>query len=75
MQSLGFGGGFLMTIYEKNTKKAYVLDARYSAPLAAHEHMYDDKPSNASKTGKLNLQEKRNIKPHFPFRKVTASSF
>ena len=53
MHSLGFGGGFLMTIYERNTKSSYVLDARYSAPLAAHGNMYANKPKNASKTGDL----------------------
>ncbi|XP_033222463.1 scoloptoxin SSD14-like isoform X3 [Belonocnema kinseyi] len=55
MHSLGFGGGFLMTIYERNTEKAYFLDARYSAPGAAHERMYDYKPENASKTGGLSV--------------------
>ncbi|XP_051160453.1 scoloptoxin SSD14-like isoform X2 [Leptopilina boulardi] len=55
MHSLGFGGGFFMTIYERKSKKAFVLDARYSAPLAAHKYMFHDKPNNASKTGALSV--------------------
>lgn len=53
MQSLGFGGGFMMTIYQRSTRQAFVLNARDLAPLAANSTMYNDKPANASLYGKL----------------------
>lgn len=53
MQSLGFGGGFLMTIYERSTSQAFVLNARDRAPLAANSTMYNGKPANASAFGKF----------------------
>lgn len=40
-QSMGIGGGFLMTYYDKSTGKAYSLNARETAPGAAYEDMYD----------------------------------
>lgn len=40
-QSMGLGGGFLLTYYEKSTGKAYTLDARETAPGAAYEDMYN----------------------------------
>ncbi|XP_066137785.1 scoloptoxin SSD14-like isoform X1 [Euwallacea fornicatus] len=40
MQSMGLGGGFLMTIYKKNEGKAYFLNAREKAPLAAKNELY-----------------------------------
>ncbi|EFN71634.1 Gamma-glutamyltranspeptidase 1 [Camponotus floridanus] len=52
MQSLGFGGGFMMTIYRRSTRQAFVLNARDRAPLAANSTMYKDKP-NASFYGAL----------------------
>lgn len=52
MQSLGFGGGFMMTIYQRSTRQAFVLNARDRAPLAANSTMYKDKP-NASFYGAL----------------------
>lgn len=51
MQSLGFGGGFMMTIYERSTRQAFVLNARDRAPLLANSTMYDGKPANASSFG------------------------
>lgn len=39
-QSMGLGGGFLLTYYERSTGKAYTLDARETAPGAAYEDMY-----------------------------------
>ncbi|XP_063880968.1 scoloptoxin SSD14-like isoform X6 [Scylla paramamosain] len=39
-QSMGLGGGFLLTYYERSSGKAYTLDARETAPAAAHEDMY-----------------------------------
>ncbi|XP_032675848.1 scoloptoxin SSD14-like isoform X2 [Odontomachus brunneus] len=53
MQSLGFGGGFMMTIYERSTRQAFVLNARDRAPLLANSTMYDGKPANASSFGAL----------------------
>lgn len=52
MQSLGFGGGFMMTIYERATRQAFVLNARDRAPLSANSTMYDGKPANTSSFGK-----------------------
>ncbi|CAG9773821.1 unnamed protein product [Ceutorhynchus assimilis] len=42
MQSMGLGGGFLMTLYKRDEKKAYFLNAREKAPLAAKNEMYKD---------------------------------
>lgn len=39
-QSTGLGGGFVMTIYHKETNKVETLIARDVAPLAATEDMY-----------------------------------
>ncbi|KAK7082763.1 hypothetical protein SK128_003095 [Halocaridina rubra] len=40
-QSMGLGGGFLLTYYEKATGKAYSLNARETAPAAAYEDMFE----------------------------------
>lgn len=42
MQSMGLGGGFLMTIYNKEENKAYTLNARETAPSKATPEMYKD---------------------------------
>lgn len=47
MQSMGLGGGFLMTIYIRDSKTAVTLDARESAPLNATANMF--KNENESK--------------------------
>lgn len=39
-QSMGLGGGFLMTIWDARTKTADYLDARETAPSGAHENMF-----------------------------------
>lgn len=44
MQSMGLGGGFLMTIYKKSEKKAYFLNAREKAPLKAKNDPYKGDP-------------------------------
>lgn len=49
MQSMGLGGGFLMTIYIKEEKKAYTLNAREFAPLNANIDMYKDNPKVSKK--------------------------
>ncbi|XP_024941854.1 uncharacterized protein LOC107268717 [Cephus cinctus] len=53
MQSMGFGGGFLMTIYERAAQKAIVLNARDCAPQAARTNMYEKEDKDASKVGAL----------------------
>ncbi|XP_001607488.2 glutathione hydrolase 1 proenzyme [Nasonia vitripennis] len=40
LQGLGIGGGFLMTIWDAQEKKAYFLNAREYAPAAAHETIF-----------------------------------
>ncbi|XP_076392246.1 glutathione hydrolase 1 proenzyme isoform X2 [Megachile rotundata] len=40
LHSMGLGGGFLMTIWDARTKTADYLDARETAPSAAHENMF-----------------------------------
>ena len=42
-QSMGIGGGFMMTIYKASTGTAATLDARETAPAAAHEKMFSNK--------------------------------
>ena len=39
-QSMGIGGGFLMTIYTKDSGKIETLNARETAPGAATQDMY-----------------------------------
>ncbi|XP_012258979.2 glutathione hydrolase 1 proenzyme [Athalia rosae] len=53
MQSMGFGGGFLMTVYDRANRQAVTLDARESAPRAARSDIFDDLPVLASQTGPL----------------------
>ncbi|CAK9812178.1 Scoloptoxin SSD14 [Anthophora quadrimaculata] len=55
MQSMGIGGGFFMTIYDKSEKRAYTLTARDRAPLAANATMYDGMPKEASFIGPLSI--------------------
>ncbi|GFW77524.1 glutathione hydrolase 1 proenzyme [Trichonephila clavipes] len=40
-QSMGFGGGFLMTVYIRANKTATVIDARETAPQKASKDMFD----------------------------------
>lgn len=51
MQSMGLGGGFVMTIYKRNERKAYFLNAREKAPFAAKDAIYK-KSSDISQHGK-----------------------
>lgn len=51
-QSMGLGGGFIMTIYERSSKKAYSLVARESAPLKATKDMFT-KNATAATDGPL----------------------
>lgn len=50
-QSMGFGGGFVMTIYKKDKNEAMVLNAKDTAPGAAHARMFDGTPKHASVAG------------------------
>ncbi|XP_049817564.1 glutathione hydrolase 1 proenzyme-like isoform X2 [Aethina tumida] len=54
MQSMGLGGGFLMTIYTREDKKAYSLNAREKAPMFAKNEDYNDDPKK-SQTGPLSI--------------------
>lgn len=47
-QSMGLGGGFIMTIYDRKEKKAHVLDSRETAPAAANRDMFGDNKNDAS---------------------------
>ncbi|XP_074116138.1 scoloptoxin SSD14-like isoform X1 [Cotesia typhae] len=53
MQNMGLGGAFVMTVYDKTSKKAYYLNARDRAPMAAYGDMYRNKSKDASFTGPL----------------------
>lgn len=44
-QSLGIGGGFIMNLYIHKERKAYTLNAKEVAPLAASENMYNGSKS------------------------------
>lgn len=45
-QSLGLGGGFMMTIYIRNESKVETLGSREVAPLAATENMFSNGTSS-----------------------------
>ncbi|PIC30823.1 hypothetical protein B9Z55_021934 [Caenorhabditis nigoni] len=49
-QSSGIGGGFLMTYYEEKSGNCYSIDARETAPAAAHRDMFLN-DSDGSKYG------------------------
>lgn len=51
MQSMGFGGGFMMTIYQRVNREAVVLDARECAPRASRKDTYDELPILSSQIG------------------------
>ncbi|RXG60978.1 Gamma-glutamyltranspeptidase 1 [Armadillidium vulgare] len=40
-ESMGIGGGFFLTYYDRPSRKAYVLDAREKAPSLASENMFE----------------------------------
>ncbi|XP_066271478.1 glutathione hydrolase 1 proenzyme-like [Branchiostoma lanceolatum] len=50
-QSLGLGGGFLMTVYNRDTGTSQVIDARETAPLASSEDMFAENPDLAKMGG------------------------
>ena len=47
--SMGIGGGFLMTIYIRETGEIVTLNARESAPGAAHKDMFHGDQSKAQR--------------------------
>ncbi|KAK6013706.1 gamma-glutamyltranspeptidase, partial [Ostertagia ostertagi] len=55
-QSSGLGGGFLMTIYNKTEGKCVAIDARETAPAAAHRDMFRN-DSDGSKYGRVAWKE------------------
>ena len=54
-QSTGIGGGFVLTIYKKDTGRSEALIARDRAPMAAHTHMFKGMPERASQVGGLSI--------------------
>ncbi len=50
-QSMGLGGGFVMTVYVAKERKAYTLMARETAPRAVHRDMFVNN-TNAAQYGK-----------------------
>jgi gamma-glutamyltranspeptidase/glutathione hydrolase/leukotriene-C4 hydrolase len=50
-QASGIGGGFLATIYIKETNTVVTLNAREVAPLRAHRDMYNDSSTSSSEGG------------------------
>ncbi|KAG8194808.1 hypothetical protein JTE90_017249 [Oedothorax gibbosus] len=53
-QSTGLGGGFLMTIYNRMIKTAFVIDAKEVAPQNASKEMFASNPT-LSKEGGLSI--------------------
>lgn len=54
-QSTGLGGGFVMTMYTKETRKVETLIARERAPAAATEVMFNGMPEEASQVDGLSI--------------------
>ena len=52
---MGLGGGFLMTIWDANSKTATCLDARETAPINAKEDMFNGN-AHLSMYGRIFLQ-------------------
>lgn len=50
-QSMGLGGGFMMTLYLQESRTAITLNARESAPLKSKLDMYNE-DNEKSKNGK-----------------------
>ncbi|XP_055935291.1 scoloptoxin SSD14-like isoform X2 [Argiope bruennichi] len=53
-QSMGFGGGFIMTVYIRANKTSVVIDARETAPQSASKDMYNSS-STLSQEGGLSI--------------------
>ena len=48
VQSMGLGGGFMMTIHHAAKGATHSLDAREAAPAAASPHMFRGQPELAT---------------------------
>lgn len=59
------GGGFL--VYADTTGSPYVLDFRETAPAAAHKHMYENQPPEASTLGGLAVGVPGTVKGFYHF--------
>ncbi len=55
--SMGIGGGFLMTVYTAEGRKAAALDARETAPGAATPDMYHGDREASAKGDKKQQQQ------------------
>ncbi|XP_054713854.1 scoloptoxin SSD14-like isoform X2 [Uloborus diversus] len=53
-QSMGIGGGFLMTVYIRESNTSFVVDARETAPKTASQNMFDSN-STLSQFGGLSI--------------------
>ncbi|CAH1109280.1 unnamed protein product [Psylliodes chrysocephalus] len=51
-QSMGLGGGFLVTLYNKTTGEVWTMNARETAPKNAHRDMYLKDPDSSKWGGK-----------------------
>ena len=47
VHSLGMGGGFMMTIYERKNKRIVTIDAKEAAPILTESELYN---GNVNKT-------------------------
>ncbi|XP_030764165.1 glutathione hydrolase 1 proenzyme-like isoform X1 [Sitophilus oryzae] len=68
MQSMGLGGGFLMTIYKRDEKKAYFLNAREKAPINAKNELYKDN-EKTSQNGPLAIAVPGELKGYWELHK------
>ncbi|VDL92404.1 unnamed protein product [Schistocephalus solidus] len=53
MHSMGIGGGFILVYYNASERQSYVLDSRETAPAAAREDMFVNRPAIDKITGPL----------------------
>ncbi|XP_067008802.2 scoloptoxin SSD14 [Anabrus simplex] len=51
LQSMGLGGGFFMVIYDREKREIVTLNARETAPAAAHEDMFNGNSSLSQNSG------------------------
>ncbi|CAL1536404.1 unnamed protein product [Lymnaea stagnalis] len=64
-QSMGIGGGFFMTIYNRTTRRSTIIDARETAPEKATFDMFVGKPKSASAIGQLSIAIPSEIKGYW----------
>ena len=51
-QSMGLGGGFMMTLYHQDTRTSLTLNAREAAPAAATQDMFGNCSYCSQHTGR-----------------------